>query len=266
MLRLSDCDIVKELNGLTFDDFPTALQIRIKRAFIRMEIIRKETDPRFKYHMFKRLNTGGDTLSDQQVRNATIRMLDSKFPDFIINLSRTPEFKTCVEYLTSEQRLSGFDQELVLRFFALKNSRETFKHDISDFLTDYMEAVADPANPESFHYDTEEDVFRKTFEALARTLGDYSFALVNRAKKPKSDFTASFGIYHFEAITMGMQSVIGAIKLDDDAQLTKLGEQLAAIKLDATFIAMTTGGGKNSSGLLRQRIAFVSDRLSHAFT
>ena len=98
MLTLSDCDIVKELNGLTFDDFPTALQIRVKRAFIRMEIIRKETDPRFKYHMFKRLNTGGDTLSDQQVRNATIRMLDSKFPDFIIALSKISAFKTCVEY------------------------------------------------------------------------------------------------------------------------------------------------------------------------
>ena len=266
MLRLSDCDIVQELNGLTFDDFPTALQIRIKRAFIRMEIIRKETDPRFKYHMFKRLNTGGDTLSDQQVRNATIRMLDSKFPDFIINLSKIPAFKTCVEYLTSEQQLSGFDQELVLRFFALKNSRETFKHDISDFLTDYMEAVADPSKPVSFHYETEEDVFRKTFEALAHTLGDYSFALVNRAKRAKSDFTASFGIYHFEAITMGLQSIIAAIKLDDVAQLTKLGEQLAAIKLDAKFIAMTTGGGKNSPGLLRERIKFVSDRLSHAFT
>jgi hypothetical protein len=265
MLTLSECDIVKELNGLTFDDFPTSLQIRVKRAFIRMEIIRKETDPRFKYHMFKRLNTGGDSLSDQQVRNATIRMLDSKFPNFIIRLSEAQAFKTCVEYLTSEQRLSSFDQELVLRFFALKNARATFKHDISDFLTDYMEAVADPTNSKGFEYGAEETVFDKTFEALARTLGEYSFALANRAKNAKNDFTASFGIYHFEAITIGMQSVIDRFSLDDARQLERLGQKLATIKLDSAFIAMTTGGGKNSPGLLRARIKFVSERLSHAF-
>ena len=46
-LVLSDCDIVPGLNGLTYNDFPTALQIRLKRAFIRVEVVRKETDPRF---------------------------------------------------------------------------------------------------------------------------------------------------------------------------------------------------------------------------
>ena len=33
-LVLTDCDIVEELNGKTFDDLGTALQIRLKRAFV----------------------------------------------------------------------------------------------------------------------------------------------------------------------------------------------------------------------------------------
>jgi hypothetical protein len=266
MLKLSDCDIVKGLNGLTFDEFPTALQIRVKRAFIRMEVIRKETNSQFKYHMFKRLNTGGDRLSDQQVRNATIRMLDSNFPNFINRLSEAESFKKCVENLTSEQRLASFDQELVLRFFALKNRRDKFKHDISDFLTDYMEDVADPTKPESFDYDNEERLFNATFDALKLTLGEYSFALANRAKNPKSDFTASFGIYHFESITMGLQSIIKEIDLNNPDQMKKLEVELTKIKLDPTFIGMTTGGGKNSPGLLSQRINHVSNRLINAFS
>src|ERR1700691_4290069 len=32
-LTLTDCDIVPALNGMTFNDFPAALQIRLKRAF-----------------------------------------------------------------------------------------------------------------------------------------------------------------------------------------------------------------------------------------
>ena len=151
-LELVDCDIVKELNGLTFDNLDVGLQIRLKRAFIRVEIVRKGSDPHFKYHMFKRLNTGGELLSEQQVRNSTIRMLSSQFPDFIIAMSKIEPFLDCTEYLTQERLITGFDQELVLRFFALKNRRDRFKHEVSDFLTEYMENIADQKISESFDY------------------------------------------------------------------------------------------------------------------
>lgn len=128
-----------------------------------------------------------------------------------------------------------------------------------------MEDVADPTKPEAFNYSNEEAIFIKTFEALNRTLADYSFALVNRAKNAKSDFTASFGIYHFESITIGLQSIINRISLDDQTQMKKLEQELTAIKLDPTFIGITTGGGKNSPGLLAQRIDHVSERLINAF-
>jgi hypothetical protein len=262
MLKLTDCDIVTDLNGLTFDDFPTALQIRLKRAFIRMEVVRKETDPRFKYHMFKRLNTGGERLSEQQVRNATIRMLDAKFPDFIVQLSEKAAFRGCTEYLTQERRLSAFDQELVVRFFALKNRRDKFKHEVADFLTEYMEDVADPTRPEVFAYEAELSVFEKTFGLLQQSLGEYAFAFANKAR---SDLSAGFSIYHFEGITIGLQAVLDKLDLANAAHIEKLRDTLRAIKLDAEFIAITTGGGKNSPGPLQQRISFVANRLGNAF-
>ena len=78
-LVFSDCDIVQELNGKTFDDLGTALQIRLKRAFVRVEVVRQGSPTRFKYYMFKRLNTGGVLLSEQQIRNCTIRLLVVRF-------------------------------------------------------------------------------------------------------------------------------------------------------------------------------------------
>lgn len=261
-LQLSDCDIVEELNGLTFDDLPAALQIRLKRSFIRMEVIRKETDPRFKYHMFKRLNTGGEILSAQQVRNASIRLLDSKFPDFIISLSTNEYFKTCTTTLTQERRLSAFDQELVLRFMALKNVRARFKHEVSDFLTEYMEAVADPLEGDTIDENIETAVFSKTFGVLARSLGEFSFSFANR---DHTKLTAGFSIYHFEAITMGLQGVLDHLDPDDDAQMSELERVLRDIKLDPSFIEITTGGGKNSPGPLNDRINFVAERLQLAF-
>jgi len=94
-LEFVDCDIVKELNGKTFDDLGTSLQIKLKRSFIRVIVVRKESNPRFQYHMFKRLNTGGALLSAQQVRNCTIRLLDSTFTEFVNRLSKKKPFEVC---------------------------------------------------------------------------------------------------------------------------------------------------------------------------
>lgn len=262
MLTLSDCDIIPILNGMTFNDFPMSLQIRLKRAFIRVEVVRKGADPRFKYHMFKRLNTGGELLSEQQLRNCTIRMLDSKFPDFIIEMASVEDFMDCTRALTQERRLSAFDQELVLRFFALKNRRTKFKHEVADFLTEYMEDVADTLQSEIFDYTAEEARFRRTFEALQRTLSEYAFAF---AKKDRSGLNAGFSIYHFEAITIGLQAVLDRLDLADAETTRRLNTELHNIKLDPDFIASTTGGGKNSPGPLNFRIGFVENRLRHAF-
>jgi hypothetical protein len=122
-------------------------------------------------------------LSEQQVRNSTIRMLNSKFADFIIGMSKADEFADCTEYLTQERLQTAFNQELVLRFFALKNRRARFRHEVSDFLTEYMEDVSDDSKLEEFDYVAEEAVFRKTFGVLRAALAEFSFAF---AKKDRS--------------------------------------------------------------------------------
>ena len=262
-LILADCDIVKSLNGRTWDELGTALQIRLKRSFVRVEVVRKGSDPRFKYHMFKRLNTGGALLSDQQVRNCTIRLLDPTFNDFIIELSKTQDFQTGIETLTEERRLAAFDQELVLRFFALRNYRNNFKHDVADFLTEYMEGVSETEEQSRipFNYEEERAAFLKTFRILAQTLGERSFSIANRSRDA---LTKSFGIYQFEAFTVGIQSHLNAIDENDDNLLHRLTEVFLAIKLDPQFIRITTGGGKNSPGPLNERIGFVERHIQEA--
>lgn len=105
-------------------------------------------------------------------------------------------------------------------------------------------------------------VFRRTFEALRKALGDMSFAIAN---KSRDKLTAGFGAYHFEAITIGIQPVIDRLDLNDDTTIERLKGSLMAIKLDPEFIGMTTGGGKNSPGPLNDRIGFVERRMVDAF-
>jgi hypothetical protein len=226
-LELEECDIIKELNGLTYDDLPTALQIRLKRAFLRVEIVRKETDPHFRYYMFKRLNTGGEILSAQEVRNCTIRLLGEGFNNFIIMLRGNKAFLDCIDPLSDESRSMMGDVELVLRFFAFKNNFDEFRHDVSDFMTDFMERVSDPTHEYhiTFDYSTEQILFEKTFMLLQMTLG------LNTCQRWLGNrYGGQFLMHHFEAISLGVAKVINDIDLNDTSQVARINNALQTIK------------------------------------
>lgn len=186
-------------------------------------------------------------------------MLDATFIDFIKALTDTDDFKNCIEIVNAGRKIAAFDEELVLRFFAFKNNLGQFTHDVSDFLTQYMELVSDPASPpQTFNYAEEKSIFLKTFAVLNKALGDRSFAYANRTR---TDIARGFSVYHFEAFTVGLQSRLAAINPDDQDMSQRLADSFRQIKLDPDFIRITTGGGKNSPGPLSQRIAFVRDRI-----
>jgi len=257
-LVLTDCDIVESLNGKTYDDLGTALQIKLKRSFVRVEVVRKSSNQKFKYHMFKRLNTGGTLLTDQQMRNCTIRLLDHKFNDFIIELSKSINYRKTIENLSEEQFLGAYEQELVLRFFTFKNNGDAFKHDIRDFMTEYMEQVSDPEHERSFDYDIQRADFEKTFEILANTLGEQSFSRTNTAR---NDLQKKFIVYQFESFTLGLQKHLNHLDISTLEKRNTLTEIFKEIKFNQEFINLTTGGGKNTTSALNARVKFVSDRV-----
>ncbi|MEY9967562.1 uncharacterized protein with ParB-like and HNH nuclease domain [Streptacidiphilus sp. MAP12-16] len=263
-LILSDCDIVKELNGKSIKDLPRALDIKLKRSYIRAEILRKESDPRLRYYMFKRLNTGGERLAEQEVRNATIRLLSNDFNQFIVSLSRNTDFSASIDAITENAVRRKFDQELVLRFFSFKNAGELYRHDIADFLTDYMEAVSDPTAPTEFDYEEERKIFEKTFRVIKRIsdildYGSRIFGTIAPSGQPKSQFS----VYHYEGIALGIQRVIDRVNIDDDVQMQALADVVKSGKVDQKFLK-ATGGGKNERNALKARVGYFEDRFDGA--
>lgn len=255
-LKLEGCDICESLNGLIYSTLPITLQIRLKRNFIRVEVLRKESDPRLRYHMFKRLNTGGSKLSDQEVRNCTIRLLSPEFNNFLIECSKFPQFENCISSLNDDKRDQKYDQELVLRFFALKNMREHYVHDVGSYLTECMEYFS--SSPDNFDYEKEKIIFQTTFDILNKTLSKKSFSPATATKKSLS---SKFAIYHYEAITLSIASNLDGLEKLSETNILKLKTTLTDIKKDQSFIDMTTGGGKNYSSPLKKRIEFAEERI-----
>lgn len=264
-LKLVGCDIVKELNGKAWVDLDTALQIRLKRAFVSLQVIRKESLPDLKYHMFKRLNSGGSPISRQQIRNAYVRMLEygDKIMDFAHHLSQLPEYiATVTESLTSEQRDFQDDEGFVVRFLAFKNNLENYVHDVDPFIDDYIEAVArGPEHPQGrpFDYAKEEAEFRKIFQVLAASTRECSFTYPN---KSRTELTSGFSVYHFEGVSLGIQRHLTRLDPSNETQMTSLKQALRDVRLGEEFRQVSAGGGKNSSGLMTRRIDIVSKAIA----
>jgi hypothetical protein len=112
----------------------------------------------------------------------------------------------------------------------------------------------------SFDYATETATFEKTFAVLHASIGDRAFGIPS-ARKP-GNIARGFSVYHFEAITIGLQPHLHKFDPTNAAQMQALGEQLRKIKVDQAFKEITTGGGKNSPGPLKTRINFVEEALA----
>lgn len=126
--------VCPELEGLTYEDLSPDDQGRLDDAIIHATIIKQETpsnDDSSIYMVFERLNTGGVTLQPQEIR-ACIYYGD--FNNLLCKLVETPSWRS----LFSKESARMKEQELLLRFFALYYSYESYKKGLKKFLNGFM--------------------------------------------------------------------------------------------------------------------------------
>ncbi|MDD3846876.1 MAG: DUF262 domain-containing protein [Syntrophorhabdaceae bacterium] len=189
-------------------------QLQIKRARIRVEILKQGSDPKAKYELFQRLNTGGAELSEQEVRNCIAVMLNKTFYSWLLNCAANENFlKTIDQTETAKNKQAAV--ELALRFFAFRNVPYQPGLDVHEYLDDAMIKMA---TNEAFPADAEKNVFERTFKNLRRAMGNKAFK-----KWDRDDFRGMFLMSVFEVIATGVSK-----NLDDLEQL-EVEEQKALI-------------------------------------
>ena len=93
----------------------SAQRLDIRRARIRVEILKRESNDTTKYELFQRLNTGGVALSEQEVRNCTLVMIKPSFHRWLQELSKHDTFmSTTAMTIRAVDRQADLEQ--VLRF------------------------------------------------------------------------------------------------------------------------------------------------------
>lgn len=254
-LVLYGCDLVKELNGMSFEGLPLTLRLRLKRTPIRVVIIKRQSSQFLRYEMFKRLNTGGSKLSDQDIRNVNARMLGEAGALFYKKLAQCanfPAFRETIKLLPDVAFDTRFDEELALRFFATKNYRTKFRGNVGDWLDSYMEAVL-LGDVELTDQDIQE--FRGVFNELAIKFGQFAFV-----KYRGTDPVGGVAPAYFEAVAIG-----GMMNLDKLRALSaEEAKRLLAKVVQSSEFRRVTGPGANSLPKLEERINLLSKAFAGA--
>jgi len=167
-LKLSGLEFLTELNGKTFDTLHRTYQRRIEECPVTVYMIKPGTPDDVKYSVFRRINTGGLTLTNQEIRNALAKPRDRVLLEELANLE-------CSKQLLGDLSKRMKDQELVLRFWAFYRFDyldANNKKEIASFLDRAMEEIK--KGDEAYRINFKQQ-YTRAIQRCYRLLGESGF-------------------------------------------------------------------------------------------
>jgi hypothetical protein len=235
-----------EISGFTYSLLPPPLQNFLSvRPSLRAVTLLKQSDPELKYEVFHRLNSGGQPLNAQEIRNVLYR---GPLNDIVIEMASSPflhqQLKIRDEKSPSYSTM--LDAEWVLRFLTLRDVWTNFAGDLRDSMDVYMERHQYP--DEQFIVEVRHD-FLACLKACERIWDSRAF---KRSEHGQWRDQALAGMYDAEMVAayiVGPQNLLTA----DPAETQILADTAELFDSDSTFTeAVRTG--TNTPSRLRYRV------------
>lgn len=134
-ITLSGLEVLPALNGFRFSDLSPSRRLKFAEISIRIIILDNSTDAVTRTEMFARINTGGTTANDAEIRRGS---LPGPFMNLVIELAGDAKFVelTPISPALIDQRER---EELVTRFFAYLNSFDPTLQDGQGDIATYKE-------------------------------------------------------------------------------------------------------------------------------
>jgi hypothetical protein len=226
------------------------MQMQIKRARIRVEILLKESDQNAKYELFQRLNTGGAQLSEQEVRNCVAVMINPDVYRTFVELSEFSDFvdTVCQTDNAIEKQASV---ELVLRFFAFKFFPYKKGLDVHEYLDEALIAIATDA---TIDWKVEKQEFKSTFSLINTSLGAKAFK-----KWDGKNFSGMFLMSVYETLAHGISThLVDIQKMTGPNQKQFIVDKAQKLWDDPIF-AKSSGAGVRGTTRLTNLLPLAKD-------
>ncbi|MBD2494795.1 DUF262 domain-containing protein [Nostoc sp. FACHB-280] len=197
-LKLSGLEYLTNLEGKTYDELEPRYQRRILETQPTVYLIEKGTPIEVKYNIFKRINTGGVRLSNQEIRHA---LNPGQANKFLAKLAVTEEFRRVINLSESKKKRMD-DREFITGFIAFKlNSYKDYQKDTRDaFLSKGLSKVNNLSEAELNEIETS---FKKAMIAAFNIFGENAFRKLSNKNKRKFPLNKSL----FEAWSVNLSQL-----------------------------------------------------------
>jgi hypothetical protein len=262
-LELTGLELWPELNGRTYQQLPDKIKAGIDRRAISSIVLITESTQNdedaffLKQVTFERLNTGGVSLSKQEIRNC---IYSGKFNSLLFELASNDIFAEAWDIPIQEPdklRDNNLykkmeDVELVLRFFAFRHYDE-FRGGIEGFLNLYM--------IKSLSFDDRDvDILRKIFIDTINIASEIYQEKLFKPYDPKTDSWKDKSYKAFyDAVMVGISRHLekADLLIQNKVKIIEATQQL----LEKDKKKLFTGAGR-TKGDLQQRIKLFDNMLS----
>lgn len=158
-LVLGNLESLPALNGMRYSNLLMSRQLKFSETPIRVIILDNSTDAITRTEMFARINTGGTTANDAEIRRGS---LPGPFMDLIIELAESAEFSALTPISTPlvDKRER---EELVTRFFAYLESFDPASANGQGDISTYKE------EPRRFYFTFVKKMNERISEELSQT-------------------------------------------------------------------------------------------------
>lgn len=189
-------DEVQPENSLT-----EAQRRYIKRAKLPIIIIDKSSDNSAQYEMFRRLNTGGTQLSEQEIRNCMLVMQDENMYQSFCDLSKWKSFIGSAPLSKKDKDAQKY-LELVVKFFVINHSefKVSDSENFNSFLTDEIVRLI---NEKEINIEKDTILFKESFDLIYDVMRSNAFKSYNIEKKKH---TGGVLVGSYEGIVAGLCS------------------------------------------------------------
>lgn len=243
-MRLRDLEFLsKEYDGKSFDDLPRTMQRRITQTPITMYLIEKGTPEEVKFNIFKRINTGGLTLTPQEIRHA---MNQGIAAETIADMAKEPAFRDATCRIIKRDRME--DRDFVTRFVAFYlQDYNSYEPDMDSFMTRGMALIRKLSSADR---DMMKACFVKAMKTANRIFDNDAF----RKRRGESDRRRPINKALFETLSVWLA------KCSDDER-ARLVERKSIVRRlfielnndDKFFYALSSGTGQKESVNYRHR-------------
>lgn len=173
---LSGLAVLREYKGMRFHQLPEREQRFLRMRTLRAIIISVDSHPNMKFEIFERLNTGAISLNAQELRNSIYR---GSLNELLHQLVKDPVLRRLLGTKTPRRRM--VDEELLLRFFALRSSLGTYRTPLKRFLNGFMLSMKDAPEDDLNQL---AHVFTRSVQCVEDVFGPAAFRNLDPAGNP----------------------------------------------------------------------------------